>query len=43
MSLLVGRFGLPVAPANVASVAACSVISFFLADRIAFDLDVTPA
>jgi putative flippase GtrA len=39
MSLLVGRFGLPVAPANVASVVACAVISFFLADRIAFDLD----
>ena len=39
MGLLVGRLGLPVIPANVASVVACSVISFFLADRIAFDLD----
>ena len=39
MGLLVGRLGLPVVPANVASVVACSVVSFFLADRIAFDLD----
>ncbi len=39
MGLLVGRLGLPVVPANVVSVAACSVVSFFLADRIAFDLD----
>lgn len=39
MSLFVGRLGLPVVPANVASVVACSVVSFFLADRIAFDLD----
>ena len=38
MGLLVGRLGLPVPPANVASVVACSVISFFLADRFAFDL-----
>jgi putative flippase GtrA len=36
MSVLVGRFGLPVGPANVASVAACSIVSFVLADRIAF-------
>lgn len=41
MNLLVGRFGLPVAPANVASVATCSIFSFILADRIAFDLDET--
>jgi dolichol-phosphate mannosyltransferase len=36
MSVLVGRFGLPIGPANLASVAACSVVSFVLADRIAF-------
>jgi putative flippase GtrA len=36
MSILVGRLGLPIAGANVASVAACSVCNFFLADRIAF-------
>jgi putative flippase GtrA len=37
MSLLVGRLGLPLAPANLASVAACSFVSFFFADRIAFE------
>ena len=37
MSVLVGRFGLPVGPANLASVAACSIVSFILADRIAFE------
>ena len=37
MSVLVGRFGLPVGPANLASVAACSIVSFVLADRIAFE------
>ena len=36
MSILVGRLGLPITSANVASVAACSVCNFFLADRIAF-------
>jgi dolichol-phosphate mannosyltransferase len=36
MSMLVGRFGVAVGPANVASVGACSIVSFFLADRIAF-------
>lgn len=36
MSILVGRLSLPVAGANVVSVAACSVCNFFLADRIAF-------
>jgi dolichol-phosphate mannosyltransferase len=36
MSILVGRLGLPITPANVASVAACSICNFFLADRIAF-------
>jgi len=36
MSLFVGRLGLPVGPANLASVAACSIVSFILADRIAF-------
>ena len=39
MSVLVGRFGLPVNGANLVSVAACSVCSFVLADRIAFDVD----
>jgi putative flippase GtrA len=43
MGLLVGRLGLPVLPANVASVVACSLISFFLADRIAFDFDEATA
>jgi putative flippase GtrA len=37
MSILVGRVGLPVGPANLASVAACSVVSFVLADRVAFE------
>jgi len=36
MSILVGHLGLPIAGANVASVAACSICNFFLADRIAF-------
>jgi len=36
MSILVGRFGLPITGANVITVGACSVLSFFLADRIAF-------
>lgn len=36
MSFLVGRLGLPIVGANVASVAACSICNFFLADRIAF-------
>ena len=36
MSILVGRFGLPVTGANVITVGACSVLSFFLADRVAF-------
>jgi len=36
MSLLVGRLGLPIAGANVLSVAACSICNFFLADRVAF-------
>jgi dolichol-phosphate mannosyltransferase len=40
MSILVGRVGLPIGPANLASVAACSVVSFFLADRIAFGTGV---
>jgi dolichol-phosphate mannosyltransferase len=37
MGILVGRLGLPIGPANIASVAACSVVSFVLADRIAFE------
>src|SRR6266496_2815722 len=36
MSLLVGRLRLPISGANIASVAACSICNFFLADRIAF-------
>src|SRR2546425_2165444 len=36
MSILVGRAGLPIAGANLASVAAWPVCNFFLADRIAF-------
>ncbi|HEV7797838.1 MAG TPA: GtrA family protein [Pyrinomonadaceae bacterium] len=36
MSILVGRFGLPVVGANVVTVVACSLISFVFADRIAF-------
>ena len=36
MSILVGSLGLPITGANVASVAACSICNFFLADRIAF-------
>lgn len=39
MRVLVGRFGLPITGANVITVAACSILSFFLADRIAFDLN----
>jgi putative flippase GtrA len=39
MNLLVGHFGLPIAGANLASVVACSILSFILADRIAFDMD----
>src|SRR6185295_14255223 len=41
MSILVGRFGLPITSANVITVAACSLLSFFLADRIAFDVTQT--
>ena len=36
MSVLVGRFGLPVVGANVVTIIACSLLSFFLADRITF-------
>ena len=36
MSLLVGRFGLPVIGANLVTVSACSLLSFVLADRFAF-------
>jgi dolichol-phosphate mannosyltransferase len=39
MNLLVGHFGLPIVGANLASVVACSILSFILADRIAFDMD----
>ena len=37
MSILVGRLGLAIGPANLASVVACSIVSFILADRIAFE------
>lgn len=36
MGLLVGRLRLPITAANAASVAACSICNFFLADRLAF-------
>jgi putative flippase GtrA len=39
MSLLVGVLGLPIVGANVASVAACSLFNFILADKIAFQMD----
>jgi dolichol-phosphate mannosyltransferase len=38
MSILVGRFRLPISGANVITVGACSILSFFLADRVAFDV-----
>jgi dolichol-phosphate mannosyltransferase len=37
MSVLVGHFRLRITPANVLTVACCSILSFFLADRIAFE------
>lgn len=37
MSVLVGRLGLPVVPANMLTVALCSLFSFLLADRLVFD------
>ncbi len=43
MSVFVGRLGLPIAGANMVSVAACSICSFILADRFAFDMDNTSA
>ena len=43
MSLLVGRLGLPVTGANLISVAACSIINFILADRIAFQMNTASA
>ena len=36
MAIFVGRLGVPVGPANLASVATCSLVSFILADRITF-------
>ncbi len=39
MNLFVGHLGLPIAGANLASVAACSILSFILADKIAFDME----
>ena len=38
MTILVGRFGLPITGANLISVAACSICNFILADRIAFEV-----
>ena len=43
MILLVGRLDMPIAGANVVSVATCSVFNFVLADRIAFNVDDTSA
>src|SRR5882762_7432115 len=40
MSIFVGGLGLPISGSNVASVAACSLCNFFLADRIAFQIQV---
>src|SRR6185312_3025454 len=37
MSVLVGHFRLPVTPANALTVASCSILSFILSDRFAFD------
>src|ERR1700730_12595529 len=39
MSIRVGRMGLPIAGANVASVVACSICNFLLADLIAFHVE----
>jgi hypothetical protein len=36
--LLVGSYHLPVSPANLISVATCSLCNFFLADRFAFEM-----
>ena len=36
MSILVGHLGLPIAGANIASVAACSICNFWLADASRF-------
>ena len=41
MGLLVGRLHFPIAGATAASVAACSICNFFLADRIAFQVGTT--
>jgi len=37
MSQLVGRFGLPIIGSNIVTVLACSILSFLLADRFAFN------
>jgi dolichol-phosphate mannosyltransferase len=41
MSVLVGRMRLPIVVANLVTVVICSLLSFVLADRIAFDVDKT--
>ncbi len=38
MAILVGRLSLPIAGANLISVAACSIFNFVLADRVAFGI-----
>lgn len=38
IGLLVGRLGLPLAPAYVISVITCSIFNFVLADRVAFQV-----
>ncbi|HMH46003.1 MAG TPA: GtrA family protein [Pyrinomonadaceae bacterium] len=43
MGLLVGRLGLPISIAYVMSVTACAVCNFFLADRIAFQVESASA
>jgi dolichol-phosphate mannosyltransferase len=43
MSLLVGRFHLSISLANLASVLACSLLSFLLADWFAFGVDTATA
>ena len=36
MSVLVGHFRLPVTPANALTVASCSILTYILSDRLAF-------
>src|SRR5882672_582507 len=41
MSVFVGRLGLPIIGANLASVVVCALLNFVLADRVAFGVDNT--